>query len=98
MANQVRLIISLVAKVDRAEEVVRQLAERCNEVLGEPGCLQFEIFRSVVDPNNFTLLELWADQAALDAHADVNKQRAPLATDMFESVSQREDYSYNLTR
>ena len=36
----------------------------------EPGRQQFEAFQSVVKPHRFTLLERWADQAALDAHAN----------------------------
>jgi quinol monooxygenase YgiN len=37
----------------------------------EPGCEQFEMFRSVVDPDKLAILERWTDQAALDAHARV---------------------------
>jgi len=98
LSNQIRLVISFVAKPEHADEVARQLGERCTEVLKEPGCLQFEVFRSVVEPRNFTLLERWTDQAALHSHAEVNKQRAPLAAEMFATISQREDYEYARTR
>ena len=98
MKSKVRLTITLVAKREYADEVANQLGSRCIEVRAEPGCLQFEIFRSVTNPNNFTLLELWSSQSALDDHAEANKQRAPLATEMFAAMSQREDYEYNRTR
>ena len=39
----------------------------------EPGCGQFEVFQSVLDPDRLTLLELWADQAALDVHAEATR-------------------------
>jgi quinol monooxygenase YgiN len=39
-------------------------------VMKEPGCEQFEMFRSVVDPDKLAILERWTDQAALDAHCE----------------------------
>jgi quinol monooxygenase YgiN len=36
----------------------------------EPGCEQFEVFQSVVNPDKLALLERWTDQAALDTHAN----------------------------
>ena len=44
----------------------------------EPGCEQFEVFQSVLNPDKLALLELWKDQAALDVHAKVNDTRAPM--------------------
>ena len=38
----------------------------------EPGCEQFEVFQSVLNPDKLALLELWSDHAALDVHAKVN--------------------------
>jgi quinol monooxygenase YgiN len=34
----------------------------------KPGCVGFDIWRDVSDPNVFLMLERWQDQAALDAH------------------------------
>ncbi len=34
----------------------------------EPGCLRFDVYHSSVEPRRFTLVEHWADQAAIDAH------------------------------
>jgi quinol monooxygenase YgiN len=65
----------------------------------EPGCLQFEVFQSALDPDKLTLLELWQDQAALDVHAGVNQTRPPLAPDLrADGPVEREDYEYNRTR
>jgi len=33
------------------------------------------VFQSVSDPDKLVLLELWKDQAALDAHANCKAQR-----------------------
>jgi len=34
----------------------------------EPGCLRFDVNQSVSDPHRFVFYELYADEAALDAH------------------------------
>src|SRR5689334_16391928 len=34
----------------------------------ETGCLQFEVYRSAADPTLFLRFDVYADQAALDAH------------------------------
>lgn len=34
----------------------------------EAGCLQYEVFRSVTNPNNIAVLELWASRHAFDEH------------------------------
>jgi quinol monooxygenase YgiN len=47
------------------------------------------------------VLEIWADQAALDAHARLNATRPPhpaLAALRADDVRPREDYVYNRTR
>ncbi|HXQ11215.1 MAG TPA: antibiotic biosynthesis monooxygenase [Caulobacteraceae bacterium] len=58
----------------------------------EPGCLQFEIFQSALDPDRLTLLELWEDDAALAEHAKMNATRAPLPPGLIAGRGSREDY------
>ena len=64
----------------------------------EPGCEQFEIFRSALNPDKLALLELWSDQAALHAHAKRNAARPPLPEGLRLGAGEREDYEYNRTR
>lgn len=63
-----------------------------------PACEQFEVFQSVSDPNKLFLLELWKDQAALDAHAKLQAQRPPLPEGRRLGAGKREDYAHNRTR
>ena len=56
------------------------------------------MFRSVSDPDKLVLLELWKDQAALDAHAKLQAQRPPLSEGLRLGAGEREDYTYNRTR
>jgi quinol monooxygenase YgiN len=97
----VRLVITTYAKPGKGTELARAMADRCRAVQQEPGCLQYEVFQSVLDPDTLILLELWMDQAALDAHARLNATRPPnpaLADLRADGVRPREDYVYNRTR
>lgn len=94
----IRLIITLTAAPGRGEELGEGMKARCADVMAEPGCEQFEVFRSLVDPDKLVLLEQWRDQDALDVHAQANKSRAPLGRELIAGTSQREDYVYNRTR
>ena len=49
--------------------VVRDLLARAMRLSrSEPGCLRFDVYHSSAEPRRFTLVEHWADQAAIDAH------------------------------
>lgn len=90
----VRLVVSINAEPGKGNELAAVFKARCEDVMKEPGCLQFEVFQSVLNPDKLTLLELWADQAALDVHAGVNKTRAPLPAGLRAGGGSREDYEY----
>ena len=90
-----RLLITLTAAPGKGAEFARALKTRCAEVMREPGCEQFEVFQSAVNPDKLVLLELWKDQASLDAHSKMNAARAPLPEGLRSGVpGEREDYAY----
>jgi len=97
----VRLVITTYAKPGKGTELARALADRCRAVQQEPGCQQYEVFQSALDPDTLVLLELWTDQAALEAHAQLNatRPRNPALADLrADGIRPREDYLYNRTR
>jgi quinol monooxygenase YgiN len=94
----IRLVVTITAAPGKGTELAQTYRERCPQIMQEPGCEQFEVFQSVLDPDRFTLLERWADQAALDAHAKLNQTRPPLPHGLRLGAGEREDYSYNRTR
>jgi quinol monooxygenase YgiN len=74
----VRLVITTYAKPGKGAALAQAMADRCRAVQQEPGCQQFEVFQSALDPDRLVTLELWDDQAALDVHAQVNAARPPV--------------------
>jgi quinol monooxygenase YgiN len=94
----IRLVVTITAASGKGSELAQAYRTRCAEVMNEPGCEQFELFQSVVNPDRLTLLERWTDQAALDAHAQLNRTRPPLRPDLRVGSGEREDYEYSRTR
>lgn len=94
----VRLVVTITAAPGKGSDLAEAFRGRCAEVMQEPGCEQFEVFRSVLNPDKLALLELWQDQAALDAHAKLNAARAPLPDGLRSGAGEREDYEYHRTR
>ncbi len=94
----IRLIVTITAAPGKGSELAQAYQARCAEIMKEPGCEQFEAFRSIVNPDKLLLLERWTDQAALDVHAKLNSTRPPLLPELRGGRGEREDYEYNRTR
>ena len=94
----VRLIVKITAAPGKGPELAQLYKPRCEEVMKEPGCEQFEVFQSVVNPDSLAILERWTDQAALDVHAKANATRPSLPAELRVGTTEREDYTYNRTR
>ncbi len=94
----IRLIVTINAAPGKGTELAQAYKDRCAEIMGEPGCEQFEVFQSVVNPDKLAILERWTDKAALDAHAKLNSTRPPLRPELRAGSTEREDYEYNRTR
>ena len=93
-----RLVISINAAPGKGAELAQAMRGRCLEVMKEPGCEQFEVFQSAVNPDKLTLLERWTTAADLAVHAKVNETRPPLPAGLRLGAGEREDYEYNRTR
>jgi quinol monooxygenase YgiN len=93
----VRLVIQFTAETtELADAAIARSVERCKAVAQEPGCQQFEVFRSALNPAKYVLMELWEDQAALDVHAAGMRANPPRPQPGI--TNEREDYVYNRTR
>lgn len=94
----IRLIVGITAAPGKGTELAKLYKGRCMDIMKEPGCEQFEVFQSVVNPDKLALLERWKDQAALDVHSKANATRSPLPAELRVGTTEREDYVYNRTR
>lgn len=53
---------------ERIGEVLALLPELRRQTLAEPGCLGYEVLRSVEAPDTLVLMERYRDEAAIEAH------------------------------
>ena len=61
----VRLIVTITAAPGKGSELGKLYKARCEDIIKEPGCQQFEVFQSVVNPDHLVILERWTDQAGI---------------------------------
>jgi quinol monooxygenase YgiN len=89
----VRLIVQFTADTKEiADQAIAAAVERCKSAQQEPGCLQFEVFRSALRPEHYVLLEHWESPQALEVHAQGMVANRPQPRPGIKRV--REDYSY----
>lgn len=89
----VRLIVQFAAdSKETADAAIAEAAERCKRVQKEPGCIQFEVYRSALSPQNYVLLERWESKEALAEHAKGMAANPPPRNPKITRV--REDYEY----
>ncbi|MEO5840909.1 MAG: antibiotic biosynthesis monooxygenase family protein [Acidimicrobiales bacterium] len=91
----VRLVITVHAQPGKGGELAQVMQDYCQRASQEPGCEQFELFRSAHEPDKMIVLELWADQAALDAHAERNAANPPSVPAGLRASGSREDYEFD---
>jgi quinol monooxygenase YgiN len=92
----VRLVINFTAdSAETADKAIAAAVERCKKAQQEPGCLQFEVFRSALAPERYVLLEHWESKEALAVHASAMAANPPQPNPGIKRV--REDYEYQTT-
>ena len=84
MTDTKTLLATLTARTGQADGVGRILSAYAEAVRREPGNLVFTVYREDMRPERFVVYEIYADQAAFDAHiadpqnVEVNTALAPL--------------------
>lgn len=63
-----RVVAVLPAKSDRVDEVREILKSLIEPTRAESGCITYELLQNNADPAEFTFVEEWVSDAALDAH------------------------------
>ncbi len=69
MANKtVKVLARVTARPDKIEEVKSLLLGLVGETREENGCISYQLLQNKADPGDFTFVEDWANDSAIDAH------------------------------
>ena len=64
----VHIIARFNAKPDSIDALRKQLLAMLEPTRQEAGCIRYDLLNSIAEPTDFTFVEEWASQAAIDAH------------------------------
>lgn len=70
MSREIRILV-LSSRPGMDEAALAEMDARAETVRQRPGCIQFEHYRSVHDPDKIALVELWRDAESYDHHWDI---------------------------
>jgi quinol monooxygenase YgiN len=63
-----RVVARISALSETSKEVRAILGELIEPTRREPGCISYELLQNYSDPTDFTFVEEWENDGALDAH------------------------------
>jgi quinol monooxygenase YgiN len=66
--NNLRVVARITALPNKVDEVRSLLEALVEPTRREAGCISYELLQNKSDPTDFTFIEEWASDQALDAH------------------------------
>ena len=66
--SPVHIVARITAIAGKEEELFTILRQLAAPTRKESGCIRYELFRNNADPADFTFIEEWMDDAAIDRH------------------------------
>ena len=82
----IRVVARIEAQPDMVEEVRELLLALVDPTRKEAGCITYELMQNLKRPTDFTFVEEWTSEAALEAHSksahlqDVGPKLQPITT------------------
>jgi quinol monooxygenase YgiN len=67
--SQIAVVVKVTAAEGQRDEALTALGRLVDAAQDEPGTLEYVVLADAGDPNTILTYEVYADQAALDAHA-----------------------------
>ena len=64
-----RVVARIKAKPDKIDEVRELLSALVEQTRKESGCITYDLLQNRNDPTDFTFVEEWASDSALDSHS-----------------------------
>ena len=66
--DTLRVIARVRARPGKVNELLSVLSSLVEPTCKEPGCLSYELLQNNEDPTDFTLIEEWQNNTALESH------------------------------
>jgi quinol monooxygenase YgiN len=66
--NSIRIVAKVVANPNSVDQVRAILGDLVKPTRNESGCISYELLQNRTDPTDFTFVEEWESDAAIDAH------------------------------
>jgi len=66
--STLRVVARLIALPDQVESLQKVLSNLVEPTRQEDGCLKYELLQNKTDPTDFTFVEEWTTEAALETH------------------------------
>ena len=66
--NTIRVVARIVARKEKADQVRGILAGLVDPTRSETGCIGYELLQNKADLTDFTFVEEWTNDAAIDLH------------------------------
>jgi len=66
--NTLRVIARVKARADKVDELLLLLSSLVEPTRKEAGCLSYNLLQNNEDPTDFTLVEEWENNKALESH------------------------------
>ena len=76
--NSIRIVARIVANRDSVDQVCSILSDLVEPTRNESGCISYELLQNRTDQTDFTFVEEWASDAAIDAHLTTNHIKGAL--------------------
>lgn len=78
--SKIAIVVQQTIKPGQRAVYLEKMLAHARASRAEPGCLRFDVALPQTDENAVYLYELWADQAALDVHANTERIKAHRAS------------------
>lgn len=75
----IRVVAHVIAKPDQIEALKALTLSILEPTRQESGCIQYELHQNLQDPADFTFIEEWESEAALEAHLQTPHLQAAMA-------------------
>lgn len=68
ISETVRVVARITAQPDKVEGLTSILLDLVGQTRKEKGCISYQLLQNKIDPSDFTVVEEWTSDSAIDAH------------------------------